>query len=167
MKPSISLHSLLPDDWRVWRSLRLEALAEAPYAFSSKLEDWQNDGDTERRWRGRLTDVPLNVIADLDGTPAGMVSATHADEAGQVTLISMWVAPFARGRGVGDALVGSVIVWAREGNARRVALCVMEDNEHAAKLYLRHGFTPDGESVDRDEGARRERRMTYVLESRP
>ncbi|MDQ2841327.1 MAG: hypothetical protein M3Y72_09865 [Acidobacteriota bacterium] len=64
------------DDWPLWRKLRLEALEEAPYAFSSTLVDWQGEGDTEARWRARLSTVPLNVVADLNGTVAGMVSAT-------------------------------------------------------------------------------------------
>jgi len=69
----------------------LEALREAPYAFASSLADWQGDGDAEARWRQRLTDVPFNVIAELDGTPAGMVSATAPDATDALRMISMWV----------------------------------------------------------------------------
>lgn len=63
----IALRILDEHDWRVWRQLRLKALEEAPYAFGSTLADWQGQGDTESRWRERLADVPLNVIADLEG----------------------------------------------------------------------------------------------------
>ena len=68
----IELRVLTPDDWRAWRRLRLAALAEAPYAFGSRLADWQGDGDREERWRARLG-IPgsFNVIAVLDGEPAG------------------------------------------------------------------------------------------------
>jgi hypothetical protein len=59
------------DDWRLWRELRIEALREAPYAFGSKLKDWRGAGDTEERWRARLREVPLNIIARLDGKPGG------------------------------------------------------------------------------------------------
>lgn len=73
---AISHRILNPDDWQLWRNLRLQALEEAPYAFSSRLADWQGEGDTEVRWRARLSAVPFNIIADLNDAPAGMVSAT-------------------------------------------------------------------------------------------
>lgn len=46
-----------PDSWRMWRELRLAALAEAPNAFGSTLAEWSGAGDTEQRWRARLEDV--------------------------------------------------------------------------------------------------------------
>jgi len=88
----------------------LNALAEAPGAFGSKLADWQGQG--EARWRARLSTVPLNVVAYFAAIPAGMVSATATDQDGTIELISMWVAPFARGKGASDALIAAVIDWA-------------------------------------------------------
>jgi hypothetical protein len=38
----IELRFLTPDDWSVWRSLRLSALAESPGAFGSRLADWRD-----------------------------------------------------------------------------------------------------------------------------
>ena len=135
------------DDWPLWRKLRLQALEEAPYAFSSRLADWQGRGDTEARWRGRVSDVPLNIVADWQENAAGMASGTAPNPDGSVELISMWVAPFARGRGVGDALVNAVIEWAREQQASSVVLGVLEGNERAVAFYRRHGFIPVGASV--------------------
>lgn len=130
----INLRKIGINDWPLWRKLRLEALEEAPYAFGSTLADWQGQGDTEARWRGRLSDVPLNIVAEWQKTAAGMASATAPNRDGSVELISMWVAPFARGHGVGDALVDAVIEWAREQQASRVALAVFEGNERPGPL---------------------------------
>jgi ribosomal protein S18 acetylase RimI-like enzyme len=137
----IALRQLTADDWQLWRKLRLEALAEAPYAFGAKLSDWQGPGDTEARWRARLTDVPLNIVAEWESTPAGMIGGTAPGADGSVELISMWVAPFARGRGVGDALVQAVVEWARDQHAVAVVLGVKVSNERAVALYRRNGFT--------------------------
>jgi GNAT superfamily N-acetyltransferase len=135
------------DDWPLWRKLRLQALEEAPYAFSARLADWQGEGDTEMRWRGRLSDVPFNITAAWQETGAGICSGTALNPDGSIELISMWVAPFARGHGVGDALVNAVIEWAYEQRASRVTLGVLEGNERAAAFYRRHGFIPVGPSA--------------------
>lgn len=142
----ISLRTVTADDWRAWRNVRLQALRDAPYAFGSTLAQWQGEGDTESRWRDRLRTVPFNVMASVEGTACGMVSATAPDADGAVELISMWVAPPVRGRGVGDALVQAVMSWAAGQRARRVVLDVVAGNEQAIALYERHGFvftTPD------------------------
>ncbi len=133
----VVLRVLGVDDWADWRELRLAALRDAPDVFGSKLADWQGDGDREDRWRARL-DGMHNVLAHLDGEPAGMVSGMPRGHG--VVLISMWVAPFARGRGVGDALVAAVVDRA-DGV---VSLLVKESNLAAASLYRRHGFVDDG-----------------------
>lgn len=135
--PFIELARIGPDDWKLWRKLRLEALNEAPSAFSSKLSDWEGQG--ESRWRSRLVEVPLNIVSYLDRAEAGMVSATLSPDRA-IELISMWVAPFARGQGVGDALVAAVIAWAEEQKAVRISLAVFESNSRAIALYRRHGF---------------------------
>jgi ribosomal protein S18 acetylase RimI-like enzyme len=139
------------EEWMRFRELRLAALTEAPYAFRSTLAEWQGDGDREERWRARLTQVPFNVLAEWDGRDAGMVSGTVPDADGSVELISMWVAPFARGNGLADALVESVIKWAAGSGAERTILGVALGNDRAAALYRKHGFA-DTEVVESPGG---------------
>ncbi|MFB9233999.1 GNAT family N-acetyltransferase [Plantactinospora siamensis] len=138
---------LTEDDWPIWRELRLAALADAPYAFSSPLADWQ--GAPAERWRSRLA-LPgaYNMVAVLDGVPVGMATGVPGDRADVVELISMWVSPAARGRGVGDRLMVELLRWAAERDAREVRLAVMPDNPAAIGLYRRHGFEPTGELGD-------------------
>src|ERR1700761_7686919 len=109
----ITLMRPLPEDWPLWRRLRLQALAEAPYAFGSTLEEWQGPGDTKARWRDRMISVPLSLLASVNGVFLGMVSATEKDQDGIVELISLWVAPSGHGHGIGDFLVEAVIAWAK------------------------------------------------------
>ncbi|HEY3711251.1 MAG TPA: GNAT family N-acetyltransferase [Amycolatopsis sp.] len=148
------IRELTVDDWADWRALRLTALSEAPHAFGARLAEWQGEGDTEARWRQRLIDRPFNVLAEVDGRAAGMASGTEPyeivpdktvpDETATVSLHSMYVADFARGHGVGGALIESVAGWALSCGARRLRLEVFDDNEAAIALYRRHGFTPAG-----------------------
>jgi ribosomal protein S18 acetylase RimI-like enzyme len=82
-----------------------------------------------------------------------MISAIAPDGERPAELISLWVAPAARGRGVGDEAVRQVLTWVRrEYPASRVVLSVKVDNDHAIRLYRRHGFVDAGVSPeDRDE----------------
>lgn len=145
----IEYRVLTPDDWPLWRALRLAALADAPTAFGSTLADWTGAGDTEWRWRARLSDVPFNVVLTWHGEPVGMVSAIDSSADGSVELISLWVVPAVRGQGVGDAAVCRVLEWARIRRAESsVVLAVRLDNVAAARLYRRHGFVDAGLSPE-------------------
>lgn len=136
-----------PEDWRVWRRIRLAALAESPMAFLSRLEDWQGEGDTEERWRARLAAPGSTCLVALRGSePCGMVSGTADREGRAVTwLESLWVKPEARGTGVVDRLVQAVAEGAREQGHSAVMLEVRESNTRAAAAYRRLGFAPTGE----------------------
>ncbi|MFF0579595.1 GNAT family N-acetyltransferase [Streptosporangium saharense] len=162
----VELRVLGSDDWPLWRELRLAALAEAPAAFGSKLADWQGEGDREDRWRGRL-EIPgsYNVVALLDGEPVGMASGLPMGGGDAVELISMWVSPRARGRGVGDGLILEIERWALRQGAEVLRLCVMPDNDAAAALYGRHGFRDTGEPGDLlEDGVGREVVMAKALD---
>lgn len=63
------------------------------------------------------------------------------DEAG---VFAVWVAPQARGRGVGDALLRAVVSHAAAIGIRRLVLDVGDHNEPAMRLYQRLGFEPTG-----------------------
>jgi len=155
----VTVRTLTPDEWPLWRALRLAALAEAPNAFSSTLAEWSGPGDSEARWRERLANVPYNVVASIGGEPAGIASGTAPSGDG-VELISMWVAPHARGRGVGDVLIAAVVDWGRRNGVHRIELDVMSANEHALRLYERNGFClVDAQPAD----AKCERRMARDL----
>jgi GNAT superfamily N-acetyltransferase len=127
----VSVRAIEVGEWALWRSLRLAALREAPEAFTSSYDDWATAD--EARWRQRLEGW-LNLVASLDGEHVGMASGKVGDP---VLLTSLWVAPNARGRGVGDVLVDGVVRWAAP---RSVVLGVEAGNECARALYLRHGF---------------------------
>nr|WP_243757670.1 GNAT family N-acetyltransferase [Allobranchiibius sp. GilTou38] len=93
--------------------------------------------------------MPLHALARLDDVPAGVVSVTAPDGSGQVELISMWVAPFARGRAVGGALIEYALRWVTDRHPDvRVALQVRKHNAPAIGLYERHGFVLAGENPE-------------------
>lgn len=147
----IDIHQIGPDRWRLWRSLRLAALSDAADAFGARLSDWQDGNDTEQRWRDRLRDVEANYVAYVDDHPVGMVSGQPSDDGSAVELISLWVDPPARGRGVADALIGAVLDWANTHILiKRATARVRRTNRYARTLFARNAFHAAGAATPDD-----------------
>ena len=142
----MQLRALSPADWRLWREVRLRALEDSPDAFGASLAEWQSADET--RWRQRLSDVPFNVVAQVGGEAVGQASGTHLDADKRAELISMFVAPVARGSGIADALVAAVLEYARETGAVAVRLSVRRNNARAIAMYKRAGFEVAAEPGD-------------------
>ncbi len=130
-----------PDDWRSLRSLRLQALQDAPDAFASTWEDEAKMPDA--KWRGRLAskDHATFLVSEADNDYGLAVGGPYGDDAG---LYAMWIAPAFRGRGGAGKLIEAVAVWAAEKGFRRLLLDVADANNAAISLYERHGFSPTG-----------------------
>lgn len=124
------------------RDIRLRALADAPLAFATLLEDAEKL--PIERWQQQIAELS-NFVAVLSERDVGMVrGAAYRGRENSAILISMWVAPCARGCGVGDALIDAVIAWARKEQFVDVVLEVGDDNAAAIALYERKGFEPTG-----------------------
>jgi GNAT superfamily N-acetyltransferase len=131
------------------RRLRLGALAEAPYAFDSPLEDeralpaevWER-----RAAAGAAGDTAVTFFAEDQDDCIGLATGLWEVEGpGRALVVSMWVAPRGRGRGAGRLLLDAVVGWAGERGARQVDLWVTDGNDPARALYEKAGFAPTGE----------------------
>ncbi|HEX7303915.1 GNAT family N-acetyltransferase [Lentzea sp.] len=130
----MEIHQVEPDEWRLWRDIRLEALSSDPEEFGSTLAVEREYGEAE--WRDRAAEG-LKVVA-LDREPVALVAATAKPEG--LYLYSMWVRDSHRGRGIGEALVRAVLEWAAGEGWKIVTLRVWVDNLPARRLYKRLGF---------------------------
>lgn len=139
----VLIREVAPDDWQLLRDIRLTALLDAPSAFGSSYE--REAGFTEADWRERIETGAVNFLAYLpEVSPAGL-AGSFEDRPGVAELVAMWVAPAARGRGTGEALIDAVVNWAKNHDYREVHLWVTESNVPARGLYERCGFVPTGE----------------------
>jgi putative acetyltransferase len=62
-------------------------------------------------------------------------------------LHRLYLDPGVRGRGLGDALVETIVAWCRAQGLPRLVLWSDTRFTHAHRLYLRHGFRQTGERV--------------------
>jgi GNAT superfamily N-acetyltransferase len=124
------------------RALRLRALRDAPDAFSGTFEEAASRPLSS--WGQQLIELPT-FVAVLASDDVGMArGGPYQGRPGAAILLSMWVAPEARGRGVGEALLDAVVAWARAEGFARLLLDVADTNTPAVSLYARKGFRPTG-----------------------
>ena len=137
--PAFVIRVASAEDWATWRALRLRVLSTDPDAFGSTLE--LEEGYDEAAWRARV-DRGRMVLASVGDEYVGL-GGSFEDAPGSRTVVSMWVAPEARGRGIGRAILDHVVADAtRSGDV--VVLWVTEGNTAARALYERAGFVRTG-----------------------
>ena len=142
MSDRLTVRLARPDELDQVGRLTLEAYVADGYAnpagsYAAAL------ADAPRRAR----DAELLVAADPDGMVLGTITVcTPASPLGalcrpdELEFRMLAVAPDARRRGVGQALVVAVLQRATEVGAHRVVLCSAEEMCAAHRLYARLGF---------------------------
>jgi ribosomal protein S18 acetylase RimI-like enzyme len=143
---------LTADDAGAYQALRLRGLRESPTAFGST---YQSEVDiplpriAERLARGAgRENVVFGAFGDADGCLlglAGLGRETGLKTRHRAHVWGVYVAPEARGRGVGRTLMHAVIAHARtlEG-LERLTLGVEPGNGAARSLYHTLGFATYG-----------------------
>lgn len=139
----IVVRNVTPDDWVLLRDIRLRALRDSPDAFGSTIAEAV--GYDDQVWQARASGGSM-FFACADGRPDHPVGLAGGYlENGEAHLVSMWVAPEARGQAAGEALVEAVASWAfATHRADALYLWVTETNKPAVRLYERIGFRPTG-----------------------
>jgi GNAT superfamily N-acetyltransferase len=159
----IEIRRIGADDWKDLRATRLAALQDAPEAFESTYAG--SVGFDEDEWRRRAERHA--VFLAFDGPdPVGLAIGFRDEDSrpGSRDLISMWVSPTVRGRGVAGQLIDAVAGWARVDGAGELHLWVVVGNGSARASYNRAGFVATGEQQPvRGEGNRVEERMILSL----
>ena len=145
---AVAIRPARADEWGRWRETRLRMLRDDADFFSTRYDDMVREPDTMwRDWVGEAAagDQKTLLVAEEDGAWLGVVGAFARVNPLEVQLISMWVDPDARGRGIAQDLIRAVAHWALGRGSTRVVLFVQEANEPAQLLYQRAGFRPTGD----------------------
>jgi ribosomal protein S18 acetylase RimI-like enzyme len=121
-----------PDDWEVFREIRLRSLADSPDAFGSTLE--REQAFSEDDWRRRVAG-PVFVVLDPEPVAVGGLF----EDDGALHVWGMWTDPAHRGRGHLRRILDALIAPGTEA-----VLDVNIDNAAARTAYERYGFVGTG-----------------------
>lgn len=93
------------------------------------------------------------LFALVEGAVLG-TCALRREDADTFELCKMAVAPEARGRNLGDALMRAALAWARQRGVKRLYLVTNSALGPALGLYRKHGFvtTRSGPELVRETG---------------
>jgi DNA-binding MarR family transcriptional regulator/GNAT superfamily N-acetyltransferase len=130
----VSRHGVLYSRFYGWDDSFEALVAEIVATFA------QGEADRERAW-----------IAEVAGAPAGSVLCTPEDES-TARLRLLLVEPWARGMGIGAALVDACVRFARESGYQRLALWTNDVLVEARRIYEAAGFELVSESPHRSFG---------------
>jgi GNAT superfamily N-acetyltransferase len=134
----IEIVRLRPVEGERLKGIRLRALADSPEAFGSSYE--REVAFPPEKWAERLENPESRWwVAVSGGADVGLVCMMREGE--KAHLLSMWVAPEARGKSAASRLVDEAVAWAREIGAEEVGLWAVDRNHAARGLYARKGFT--------------------------
>ena len=142
----VKVRQLEPGESDLYKTIRLAALSDAPYAFGSTYDreiTFSQEKWDERAGDGSEGKESICIIA-LDGDRVVGIAGgiTHPEEDHVKQLVSMWVAADHRGTDIAARLVAQVEVWAFDRGAERIVLGVTAGNDRAARFYVRMGFEP-------------------------
>jgi len=138
------IRRLTPADAEVFQELRLAALQDCPTAFGSSY-------DEEREFSRAFIEDRLAARPDRGSFGAfegaelvGLIALGRERQRKlehKALIWGMYVAPKARGSGIGRALLHAALALAGSVHGiRQVNLCVNADNSTAIRLYQSAGF---------------------------
>lgn len=140
----LKVHRLEPNDFAIYREVRLEGLKNHPEAFSAS---WEAEFARPASWWAERLETNIVLGGWIDGSPlAGVVGfrvhgSTKVRHKGM--LWGMYVRPNARGTGLAASLVQRVIEQARPV-LDDILLTVVASNVAACRLYRAAGFEQYG-----------------------
>ncbi len=91
------------------------------------------------------------LVAEVDGNVVGwlVLQSQNRERLAHIGIISMMVEKEYRCRGIGEELLGALLLWAEENPfIEKVSGSVLSTNNGAIALYKKIGFSEEGRKVD-------------------
>lgn len=142
----MDLRELTPDDAATYWAVRLRALREEPQAFGGDFEESKDRPMAEVEKRLASEGDSFTLGAFENGALIGTITLRWATETKlrhTAGVYGMYVAPEARGKGAGGALLDALLARARAlPDLEQIYLAVVTTQAAARALYRSRGFEP-------------------------
>jgi RimJ/RimL family protein N-acetyltransferase len=128
------------------KSLRLDALKDAPYAYGA-----QHEVDKEKPisfWQQTLVNSNW-FFTSIDGVDIGLIGVEKAakDRGSDCWIFGWWIAQSFRGQGVAALMLNAIDKFCIENRWLKQGLGVWPENQRAIAAYLKLGFIAGGEPI--------------------
>jgi RimJ/RimL family protein N-acetyltransferase len=129
-----------------FKSLRLAALKDAPYAYGAVYEV-----DKEKPisfWQQTLVNSNW-FFTSIDGVDIGLIGVEKAakDRGSDCWISGWWIAQSFRGQGVAALMLSAIDKFCIENRWLKQGLGVWPENKRAIAAYLKLGFIAGGEPI--------------------
>jgi len=148
---NVQVVKLTPDEWRLYKQIRLESLLVEPQALASSYADVVKRPKSQ--WQERLIEARAGkkswlLFAKENERIIGMIGAYIGEESDVVEIISVYVTKEKRGLGAATALMEAILTEvAKFGAFRKAVLTVNAGQTAAVALYRHFGFQIVGENT--------------------
>jgi RimJ/RimL family protein N-acetyltransferase len=137
-----------PDDAAALLVHAQDILSEGMFGVT-RPEEFNMSLEEERAWIRAHLDAPgdLVLVAEADGVLAGLLFFESGPRLRQAHrgALHMSVERAWRGQGIGEALLNTLMDWAKQNPAiEKVGLSVLSTNARAIGLYKKAGFIEEG-----------------------
>jgi ribosomal protein S18 acetylase RimI-like enzyme len=146
---AVEIVHLQPEQWQDYRRIRLEALQNAPQAFSTTYQEMVDK--PEIFWQDRLISAAAGkdswlLFARTEERIAGIIGAFMPAGGDRAVIVSVYITPRYRGTGVSRMLMEAILgELRREKTIRAVELGVTQGQDAAIGLYRHFGFEIAGQ----------------------
>jgi len=135
-----SLRRLLPNEWKIYREIRLEALQEEPAVFGANYDEQFKKADEE--WQNRLLDpdAAMFILVNRDEVIGMTGIYVPKDTPDQAKLIASYIRKPYRGRGLSALLYRARLDWARGRGLKSVIVAHRASNLASKGANQKFGF---------------------------
>jgi phosphinothricin acetyltransferase len=131
----VKIRKLEPTDWDAVSEIYAEGIATRSATFETEVPSWES-------WNGaHISDC--RFVAEVDGTVRGWAALSPVSDRcvyGGVAEVSVYVAAFSRGHGLGSELLSQVVRASEDAGFWTLQAGLFAENAGSLKLHERAGF---------------------------